>query len=131
MISVVVGVCQKLISPQDYRETLQKVAMIFQGRTGELLEKLNARMLEASENLDFEQAATIRDQIAQITGLNTDQKVSLPDDTVSLERIALAKGRAGLLQYNYFRYVPVVWWDVWDFLPIVSQQTREKSCKKS
>ncbi|MGV2389580.1 MAG UNVERIFIED_CONTAM: UvrB/UvrC motif-containing protein [Microcystis novacekii LVE1205-3] len=85
MISVVVGVCQKLISPQDYRETLQKVAMIFQGRTGELLEKLNARMLEASENLDFEQAATIRDQIAQITGLNTDQKVSLPDDTVSLD----------------------------------------------
>ena len=85
------GVCQKLISPQDYRETLQKVAMIFQGRTGELLEKLAAKMLEASENLDFEQAATIRDQIRGLQALNTDQKVSLPDDTVSRDAIALAK----------------------------------------
>jgi len=48
--------------------------MIFQGRTGELLEKLATKMLAASENLDFEQAATIRDQIRGLQALKPIKK---------------------------------------------------------
>jgi excinuclease ABC subunit C len=84
------GVCQQLVDPDDYRKTLQKVAMVFQGRTGELLDQLSDRMIEASEALDFEKAATLRDQIKALESLNADQKVSLPDDTVSRDAIALA-----------------------------------------
>jgi excinuclease ABC subunit C len=40
--------------------------------------------------LNFEAAARIRDQIAGIKSLGADQKVSLPDDTVSRDAIALA-----------------------------------------
>ncbi len=84
------GVCQNLIAPIEYRQTVEKVAMIFQGRTGELLETLNAQMQKAAENLDFEQAGLIRDRINNLTALNAEQKVSLPNDTVSRDAIALA-----------------------------------------
>ncbi len=83
------GVCQALISPEDYRQTLQKVAMIFQGRSQELVRDLTAQMKEASANLEFEQAGKLRDQIQALQQLNANQKVSLPDDTVSRDAIAL------------------------------------------
>ncbi len=84
------GVCQQLISPEDYRKTLQQVVMVFQGRTGELVERLTGEMDKAVESLNFEKAATYRDQIKALQSLNADQKVSLPDDTISRDAIALA-----------------------------------------
>jgi excinuclease ABC subunit C len=87
------GVCQNLILPVDYRQTVEKVAMIFQGRTGELIETLTAQMHKAAENMDFEQAAAIRDRINNLTALNAEQKVALSNDTVSRDAIALAADR--------------------------------------
>ncbi|MBW4554523.1 MAG: excinuclease ABC subunit UvrC [Trichormus sp. ATA11-4-KO1] len=84
------GVCQQLISPEEYRKTVQKVAMVFQGRTQELIDILTAQMQTAAEALNFESAARIRDQIAGLKSLTADQKVSLPDDTVSRDALALA-----------------------------------------
>ncbi len=84
------GVCQQMISPEEYRKTVQKVAMVFQGRQTELVEILTEQMEKAAEALNFESAARIRDQIAGLKSLNADQKVSLPDDTVSRDAIALA-----------------------------------------
>nr|WP_202925258.1 excinuclease ABC subunit UvrC [Myxacorys almedinensis] len=84
------GVCQSMISPDDYRKTVQKVAMIFQGRTSELEETLTAQMGRAAEDLNFEHAARLRDQIAGLKSLGAEQKVALPDDTVSQDAIALA-----------------------------------------
>ncbi|MEO0408887.1 MAG: excinuclease ABC subunit UvrC [Cyanobacteria bacterium P01_A01_bin.135] len=83
------GVCQRLITPDDYHATVQKVAMIFQGRTKELEDVLSANMERAAENLQFEVAARIRDQLRGIQSLHADQKVSLPDDTVTRDAIAL------------------------------------------
>ena len=87
------GVCQSLIDPIDYRQTVEKVAMIFQGRTGELIETLTAQMQRAAENLEFEQAGLMRDRIHNLTALNAEQKVSLPNDTISRDAIALAADR--------------------------------------
>ncbi len=84
------GVCQELILPEDYRKTLQKVAMVFQGRTGELIDTLTSQMKQAAEAMNFEQAAKIRDQISGLKSLTAGQKVSLPDDTISRDAIALA-----------------------------------------
>ncbi|MDJ0799191.1 MAG: excinuclease ABC subunit UvrC [Calothrix sp. MO_167.B12] len=85
------GVCQQLISPEEYRQIVQKVVMVFQGRTQELIGILTEQMQQAAENLDFEVAAKIRDRIVGLNSLTTEQKVSLPDDTVSRDAIALAK----------------------------------------
>ncbi|WP_341733863.1 excinuclease ABC subunit UvrC [Microcoleus sp. EPA2] len=85
-----VGVCQGLISAEDYRKIIQKVAMIFQGRTQELVDLLEPQMEQAAADLNFEVAARIRDQIKGLQSLSAGQKVSLPDDTVSRDAIALA-----------------------------------------
>ncbi|MEA5526571.1 excinuclease ABC subunit UvrC [Nodularia spumigena] len=87
------GVCQQLISPEEYRKTVQKVAMVFQGRTQELIDILTAQMQTAAEALNFELAARIRDQISGLKSLTADQKVSLPDDTVSRDALALASDK--------------------------------------
>ena len=57
------GVCQALVSPEEYRKIMHKVAMIFQGRTDELTSKLQSQMEKAAEELNFEEAAQLRDQI--------------------------------------------------------------------
>jgi excinuclease ABC subunit C len=46
------GVCQSLITSEDYRKTVQKVAMIFQGRTHELEETLSQQMEAASSKFN-------------------------------------------------------------------------------
>ncbi|PSN19438.1 excinuclease ABC subunit C, partial [filamentous cyanobacterium CCP5] len=84
------GVCQQLVTPEDYRKTLERVVMIFQGRTKELVEALTEQMQQAAEDLRFEYAARLRDQIQGLERLTADQKVALPDDTVSRDAIALA-----------------------------------------
>lgn len=84
------GVCQALIGSEDYHKTVQKVAMVFQGRTKELVDILTQQMEQAAEALNFEQAARLRDQIAGLKTLGADQKVALPDDTISRDAIALA-----------------------------------------
>jgi excinuclease ABC subunit C len=84
------GVCQQLISSEEYRKIVQKIAMVFQGRTQELIDILTQQMQAAAEGLNFESAARIRDQIAGLKSLSANQKVSLPDDTISRDAIALA-----------------------------------------
>jgi len=84
------GVCQQLIAPAEYRKIVQRVAMVFQGRSQELIDILTAQMDAAAEALNFELAARIRDQITGLRSLTAQQKVSLPDDTVSRDAVALA-----------------------------------------
>jgi excinuclease ABC subunit C len=84
------GVCQSLITPEEYHQIVQKVAMVFQGRSDELAVSLQGKMDKAVERLDFEQAAQYRDQMQALSSLNAGQKVALPDDTVSRDAIALA-----------------------------------------
>jgi excinuclease ABC subunit C len=84
------GVCQSLITPEDYHQIVQKVAMVFQGRSDELAVSLQGKMDKAVERLDFEQAAQYRDQMKALSSLHAGQKVALPDDTISRDAIALA-----------------------------------------
>jgi excinuclease ABC subunit C len=84
------AVCQEKISPEDYRHTMLRVAMIFQGRSSELVELFTEKMEAAAEAWEFEKAAELRDRIQVLQNLSSNQKVSLPDDTVSRDAIALA-----------------------------------------
>ena len=84
------GVCQELITPEEYHKIVQRVAMVFQGRSQELVNILTAQMEKAAEALDFEKAALIRDQVKGLETLGANQKVALPDDTVSRDAIALS-----------------------------------------
>jgi excinuclease ABC subunit C len=84
------GVCQERISSEDYHRTLQKVAMVFQGRNEELLDLLRAQMDRYAERLDFEAAARVRDQLQGLETLTADQKMSVGDASISRDVVALA-----------------------------------------
>jgi excinuclease ABC subunit C len=84
------GVCQERISSDDYHHTLQKVAMVFQGRNEELLSLLHGQMDRYAERLDFEAAARVRDQLQGLETLTADQKMSMADASISRDVVALA-----------------------------------------
>ncbi len=84
------GVCQGKISSKDYHNTLMKIAMIFQGRASELKSILNSQMLIHSNNMDYESAAIVRDQIKDLEQLLEEQKVSLPDSSINRDVLAIA-----------------------------------------
>ncbi|MCF2970157.1 excinuclease ABC subunit UvrC [Synechococcus sp. Nb3U1] len=84
------GVCQGLITSEDYRKTLSQVAMIFQGQTDELVKDLKEKMAQAAAQENYEAAARFRDQIRGLEQLGESQKVSLPNSTVSRDALALA-----------------------------------------
>ncbi len=84
------GVCQELISSDDYHRTLRKVAMVFQGRSDELQHLLEEQMERYAERMDYESAARVRDQLKGLDQLTADQKMSLPDSSVSRDVLAMA-----------------------------------------
>ncbi|WP_353292626.1 excinuclease ABC subunit UvrC [Synechococcus sp. M16CYN] len=84
------GVCQKKISSADYHHTLSKVAMVFQGRSNELQHLLNKQMQRYAEHMNYEAAARVRDQLQGLGQLTANQKMSLPDSSISRDVLALA-----------------------------------------
>jgi len=64
------------------------------------------RIKKSAEALNFESAARIRDQIAGLKSLNADQKVSLPDDTVSRDAIVAADEQHACIQLFQIRAEP-------------------------
>ncbi|UZP65879.1 excinuclease ABC subunit UvrC [Desulfovibrio mangrovi] len=60
------GPCCLPVDNARYRAMVGKVELLLNGRSSELLELLQQQMLDASEALEFEKAAELRDQIAAI-----------------------------------------------------------------
>ena len=56
------GPCEGLQSEADYQAMINQVTDFLQGRSAEIMKGLEKAMLEASANLQFEDAARIRDQ---------------------------------------------------------------------
>ena len=73
------GPCCEEVDPNKYREVVQQVRMFLAGRNRDLLEGLKKRMEEESEELHFEAAAKIRDQIASIEQVVEKQKIVSTD----------------------------------------------------
>ncbi len=89
------GVCQELVTPEEYKSIILKIAMIFQGRVEELKDLLSLQMNKFSENLDYERAAKVRDQIVSLDNLNqnqnNNQKMIIPNSSINRDVIALSK----------------------------------------
>lgn len=72
------GPCVNDISHEDYAAMLGKVIMLLEGKSTELMENLQKEMLSASDNLAFERAALLRDQIQAVEHTVEKQSVVLP-----------------------------------------------------
>jgi excinuclease ABC subunit C len=84
------GPCIGAVSREEYRATIQRLMDFLNGRSDQVVSQLRARMAAASERLDFEMAAQIRDQLGAVERVVEKQKiVSLTD--VDQDVIAFAR----------------------------------------
>lgn len=70
------GWCQLSRSPAEYRDTMEQARLLLTGNYQKLAQDLRAQMLEASENLQFEQAAELRDRLKAVEALGQKQLVT-------------------------------------------------------
>ncbi|HPZ43600.1 MAG TPA: excinuclease ABC subunit UvrC [Bacillota bacterium] len=69
------GPCCGLVDREKYRAMIREVCLFLEGRQEDLVRQLTARMEEAAERLDFEQAARLRDQIRAVGEVIEKQKI--------------------------------------------------------
>ena len=60
------GPCQGGIDPAEYRDVIEQVCAFLGGEREDLLERLRRQMLDASQHLNFERAAWLRDAIRSV-----------------------------------------------------------------
>lgn len=70
------GPCCGFIAQEKYAELAQEVLLFLEGKNSELIKLLRERMAAASEALDFEEAARIRDQLQAIEQTLEKQKAA-------------------------------------------------------
>lgn len=86
--------CVDLISPQDYQADVERAIRFLDGRAKEVLDDIEARMLQASDALDFEQAAVLRDQMGALARVLQQQTMEqVGTDDVDIIAVAVAGGR--------------------------------------
>lgn len=61
--------CIGKISKRQYAKTIAEISLILEGRAGVLVRKLSRKMRLKSKNLEYEEAADIRDQIAALSAM--------------------------------------------------------------
>lgn len=70
--------CQGNISSEDYRGRFKEVEELLEGRQDELIKDLEAQMLKASNELEFERAAGLRDKVDSLKRISIKQKIIVP-----------------------------------------------------
>ncbi len=86
-----------LTSKSEYDRAVEDARLFLNGRTAELARRLRGEMLEASEALEFERAARIRDTMAEIETVTQRRSLSsLRGEDVDIYGVHLAGGNAAV-----------------------------------
>ncbi|MEC8039462.1 MAG: excinuclease ABC subunit UvrC [Pseudomonadota bacterium] len=70
------GPCVGKISAEDYAASVKDAEQFLSGRSNEIQETLASQMMEASEAMEFERAAALRDRIRALTQVQTVQGIN-------------------------------------------------------
>jgi len=85
-----VGPCIGEVSSIEYREVVKQVLLFLEGKQDKIVNQLKLKMGQSSKNLEFERAATIRDQLQGIEGVMERQKVisakAVDEDAIAFVR---------------------------------------------
>ncbi len=84
------GPCIGAISQENYRQMIDDLCKFLEGRTDPIVKRLNTEMEKASDELRFEKAAALRDQISAIDRVVEKQKV-ISSDQKDSDVIAMAR----------------------------------------
>lgn len=98
------GPCIGNVKDQDYNVMVDEVLSFLSSSNNKLIDKLHEKMMDYSRNLDYENAADIRDRIKNLEYLKERQLISDPEARDDKDIIALAKGiDEVLIQIFFFR----------------------------
>ena len=95
--------CQSYISREEYRKSIDEVVRFLNGNYDPILKELEEKMLDASENLEFEKAIEYRELLASVQKIAQKQKIT---DTAGDDRdiIAMAsEGEDAVVQVFFIR----------------------------
>ena len=95
--------CQGYISREEYRKSIDEVVRFLNGNYDPILKELDEKMLDASENLEFEKAIEYRELLASVQKIAQKQKIT---DTAGDDRdiIAMAsEGEDAVVQVFFIR----------------------------
>ena len=68
--------CMGYVSKEDYKNQIDQIMMLLDGKVESIIKSSKAEMDKYSENLDFEKAAMVRDRIQAIERITEKQKVA-------------------------------------------------------
>ncbi len=88
------GPCVSLISVENYKQDVEDAIKVLEGRGAELIDDLAQRMEEAAQQLAFERAARLRDQINGIKAIHSTQSVTR-NVTEDIDAVALVSRGGG------------------------------------
>lgn len=94
--------CAGKISPEEYKLMIDEVLLFLEGRTEQVEYNLKNRMTEAADNLEFERAARLRDQLLAVQKISEKQRII----TGVGDQDAIGMARSGLgvcMQIFYVR----------------------------
>lgn len=99
-----IGPCIGNVKDEDYNVMVDEILSFLSSSDNKLIDKLHDKMMYYSRNLDYENAADIRDRIKNLEYLKERQLISDPEARDDKDIIALAKGLDEvLIQIFFFR----------------------------
>ncbi len=84
--------CVGYATREEYDAVIQQVILFLEGKHDEVLKQLEKKMEEAAENLNFEEAARIRDRIKAVESILEKQRIISTEGQDDQDVIALASG---------------------------------------
>ncbi len=82
--------CMEYVTKEEYKEQINEIIDLLDGKTDKIIKELTEQMQIASQKMDYEKAATLRDRIQAIERISTKQKVSNISEN-NIDVIGIAK----------------------------------------
>lgn len=119
--------CMGYISKEEYRDKINKIIAVLEGKTRDVKKELEDLMIKASESLDFEKAAEYRDELNAIDALSERQKVSnISENDIDVIGIARTEDLAKVcVQIFYIRHNKMVGRDNYFFNDMQDESNSE------
>lgn len=96
--------CVGMVSSQDYASQVKATCDFLAGKTNEVQQLLADKMQQASQEMDYEQAALYRDKIKALTSIQARQDINLEGTVDDVDVIAgYVDGGQACIQIFFFR----------------------------